>query len=429
MPLTLILESLVCAETEDWWGDEAELHVVCDDDVTSVLRRDMDEGDTWTLRRVYTFTESCAITLVDEDSPDSDDRLGGVTLRAADVGLHREATFTEDDADYTLTYSLLDLDRVPVDPLTADALTLWDATLAMRLSLYRDFHLVTEAIRGTGLEVSVAQVVGQIRSALAEFAAPSETFEDAYWTVVFEPVADCLGLVDEVTLAVALADTAGGVVGAFLRMVQGVEVMMAIDRVTGPGETDLTVLLADYCAAGDRSCRHGGPGEGHGGHDGEPTGGLAQLIAREQVAVAGLLERARGGEAIGRGDARAAVGPALQAIVDLIEDRGMPGTARRWSRSIEGRQGINDDTKAFVLPILELLAQVLEQERSRCTRLLASLEASFVGNVVTGEVHRPACAWVALIGAAHRVAFDSLTAAFAAGYDGCAHCLPEFHRR
>lgn len=82
----------------------------------------------------------------------------------------------------------------------------------MRLGVYRDFHLATEALRGTSLEVSVAEVVGRIRAALAEFASPRDVLEDVYWTVVYEPIADCLGLVDEVTLALDLADVACDVV-------------------------------------------------------------------------------------------------------------------------------------------------------------------------------------------------------------------------
>lgn len=428
MPLTLILETLRCDTTEDWWSDEAVVGVECDGVVRDALGRSMEECTTWTLRRVYSVTATCTVRLVDEDWPDASDALGEVTLGADDVGLHQEATFTQDDADYTLTYSLLDLGTPDVAALGVDALTLWDLTLTMRLDLYRDLHLVTEGIRGTDLDVSAAEVAWRVRDAISQFAAPFSTFVEAYWTMVFEPVADCLGLVDDLTLALSLADTATSVVDAYLEMVQGVEVMIAVDRVTGPGEEDLSVLLADYCAVGERDGHHGGPDPGrrHGSHAGAPTGGLAALLAAEQEGVARLLARAQAGEVLGPTAARAEVGTSLEAVVRHLDRHGMAGTARRWRRSIEGAAGVSEGTKAFVLPMLDVLASVLDQERARCRRLLLSFEVGFVGNSATREVHAAGCAFIGLIGAGHMVQFETLAAAFAAGYDGCGHCLAEY---
>ncbi len=428
MPLTLILESLHCDTTEDWWSDEAMVIVECDGVVRDALPRSMEEDTTWTLRRVYTFATTCTIRLVDEDWPDPNDALGEVTLGEAGAGLHQEATFTQDDADYTLTYSLLDLGTPAVAALGVDALTLWDLTLTMRLDLYRDLHQVTEGIRGTRLDVSIAEVARRVRDAIAEYAAPSSTFVEAYWTVVFEPVADCLGLVDDLTLALSLANTATSVVDAYLAMVQGVEVMLAVDRVTGPGEEDLSVLIADYCATGERDCHHGGPDPRtrHGSHSGAPTGGLAALLAAEQEDVARLLARAQAGEVLTPPAARAEVGGSLEAVVRHLDRHGMAGTARRWHRSIGGAAGVSEETKAFVLPMLDVLASVLDQERDRCRRLLLSFETGFVGNSATREVHAAGCAFIAMIDAGHLMHFETLAEAFAAGYDGCGHCLPEY---
>lgn len=99
----LILTSLKCKETEDWGKDECRLDIIGDGIRKARLKKSMNDGDTWHLNRSYTFENSAAIRLWDEDSPDSDDFLGSVLL---DGRVRNQATarFTRDGADYTLSY-------------------------------------------------------------------------------------------------------------------------------------------------------------------------------------------------------------------------------------------------------------------------------------------------------------------------------------
>jgi hypothetical protein len=45
------------------------------------------------------------------------------------------------------------------------------------------------------------------------------------------------------------------------------------------------------------------------------------------------------------------------------------------------------------------------------------------------EVHRIGCDWVEEIDQAYRVGYYILNDAIHDGYDGCKHCLPEYHTR
>ena len=80
------------------------------------LTRNMREDDVWQLNRRYVFEHEAELKLWDEDVSDkgdlvpidSDDLLGRA-LVARDPVMHAEATFSLDDAHYTLRYSVIDV--------------------------------------------------------------------------------------------------------------------------------------------------------------------------------------------------------------------------------------------------------------------------------------------------------------------------------
>lgn len=103
----LVLISLHCITTEDTTGpDEAYLMV---NGIKVWGPQSMNDNDSVDLgRKTISFTNKAEIQLWDEDSPDSDDLLGTIVATAAqaDTG-ERQGKFTEDGADYTLTYQVL----------------------------------------------------------------------------------------------------------------------------------------------------------------------------------------------------------------------------------------------------------------------------------------------------------------------------------
>jgi hypothetical protein len=110
----LVLEQLKCYETEDWGSDECRLEVFVDGALQPPLNRTLDDGDKWTLNRSYTFSRQVKVQLWDEDSPDSDDNLGEAFIDT-NFRNHATASFTRDDANYKLWYSVFD--APDVDPV------------------------------------------------------------------------------------------------------------------------------------------------------------------------------------------------------------------------------------------------------------------------------------------------------------------------
>ncbi len=110
----VVLEMLKCYETEDWGADECRLEVFVDSVLQPPLKRSMDDGEKWQLNRSYSFKEKVEVKLWDEDSPDPDDFLGSVVIDTS-LGSGATASFTRDDANYKLWYSVVDIPDV--DPV------------------------------------------------------------------------------------------------------------------------------------------------------------------------------------------------------------------------------------------------------------------------------------------------------------------------
>lgn len=122
---SVVLERLVCIETEDWLGDELRFEVFVDGTLqVPTLKRDVDEGDEWYVGRSYIYQNGIELKLWDEDSPDSDDLLGTVALGKNLVN-HAQVSFLLDGADYELQYSIIEVAPPPIQT-PEDALEAFD---------------------------------------------------------------------------------------------------------------------------------------------------------------------------------------------------------------------------------------------------------------------------------------------------------------
>lgn len=129
----ITLEQLYCTTTEDWLGsDECRLEVYNDGELHFAYRHDLNNGETWPLAASLLFTTECRLRLFDEDGDfpgDDDDALGIVAIGASDVQ-HATATFTQDDADYTITYSVIDRGDIVATDLATFAIDQFEASTA-----------------------------------------------------------------------------------------------------------------------------------------------------------------------------------------------------------------------------------------------------------------------------------------------------------
>jgi hypothetical protein len=102
----LQLIRIVCNETEDFFGDETYLQV----NGRTIFEADMDDGDTQELGNLppMKFRKNISLDLYDDDAPDGDDHLGTVTIGRTELGKGvQQATFADDDANYTLFYKVV----------------------------------------------------------------------------------------------------------------------------------------------------------------------------------------------------------------------------------------------------------------------------------------------------------------------------------
>ena len=103
----LRLLTIVCHNSEDFFGDEAYLEA----NGTRIWGPvDMENGDERSLLAVplQPFRRSIDLALFDDDAPDADDHLGTarISRNAFRAGV-QTATFTLDGANYTVTYKVV----------------------------------------------------------------------------------------------------------------------------------------------------------------------------------------------------------------------------------------------------------------------------------------------------------------------------------
>lgn len=113
----LMLDALECHKTEDSFGaDECRLEIAVDGVLQPHMKKSLNDGQTWSLNGSYAFRHNTEVKLWDEDSPDSDDFLGGVIIGPS-VQTNAIASFNGDGARYQLTYRVFDLTEPIVDPV------------------------------------------------------------------------------------------------------------------------------------------------------------------------------------------------------------------------------------------------------------------------------------------------------------------------
>ncbi|AJF67416.1 hypothetical protein [Streptomyces vietnamensis] len=109
--MRLRLISLHCTTTEDDHGEDEQRLLVNGVQVWGAESPGLNNGDTADLAAVplIDFNTRARVELFDDDSPDDDDLLGRFYVGRSQLGQGElEYKFTEDDADYTLTYEVLD---------------------------------------------------------------------------------------------------------------------------------------------------------------------------------------------------------------------------------------------------------------------------------------------------------------------------------
>lgn len=106
----LRLISLYCEQTEDNAGADEAYLVVNGQQVGGVQSINDREARNLTYIPPISFTSSAEIRLYDQDTGifDKDDYLGTLNASSSQVGRgEQRGKFTEDDADYTLTWEVL----------------------------------------------------------------------------------------------------------------------------------------------------------------------------------------------------------------------------------------------------------------------------------------------------------------------------------
>ena len=101
----LNLKTLKCIETEDNIGADDAYMTVNDEIIWGPEK--MNDGDERGVDKIYKFDHRAVIRLYDKDDLDPDDFLGERTITREDVGKGEQThNFTEDDANYRLTFTV-----------------------------------------------------------------------------------------------------------------------------------------------------------------------------------------------------------------------------------------------------------------------------------------------------------------------------------
>ncbi|MDQ7825599.1 MAG: FG-GAP-like repeat-containing protein [Candidatus Eremiobacteraeota bacterium] len=104
----LCLKNLSCLITESSGNDKSKLCIFADGKLVTSLKKEMGKKSSWPLDLKVPFYQNVKIVLWDLDAPDADDLLGTIYVTLQDTpGDTIDKTFRHDDANYTLTYSLM----------------------------------------------------------------------------------------------------------------------------------------------------------------------------------------------------------------------------------------------------------------------------------------------------------------------------------
>lgn len=109
-PYTIRIDTLKCFETEDYTGgDEARIRYYADGKEVGNNYKNMNNGHVYPINRSFTYNNTFAMKLWDEDNPgfplyDSHDWLGEIKVKNS-VGTY-SASFDRDGAHYSLKYTI-----------------------------------------------------------------------------------------------------------------------------------------------------------------------------------------------------------------------------------------------------------------------------------------------------------------------------------
>jgi hypothetical protein len=165
------LESLHCTSTEDWTGaDECRLEIYADGELEYTFRTDIDNGQTWPLNTSVLIERALDVRLFDEDGGlpgDDDDALGIVSIPAADTG-RVSGAFTQDGAQYELTYEVIDRSDLPATDRVELELQAFEASAAPGV-----WANVAKADLIADLRATLADPIHQVDQNVSQFCGPT----------------------------------------------------------------------------------------------------------------------------------------------------------------------------------------------------------------------------------------------------------------
>jgi hypothetical protein len=164
------LENLHCTVTEDTLGDdECRVEIYADGGFEGALRGDLNNDEDWALNTSVVFDSNLVVKLFDEDGDfpgDDDDALGIVTIPASDVS-HGTGDFTQDEANYRLTYSVSDR-----SDLTPAGMLEWTLQNFESSTTPGVWPQIDKAALMSDVRATVADPEGQVYQARAQFCGP-----------------------------------------------------------------------------------------------------------------------------------------------------------------------------------------------------------------------------------------------------------------
>jgi hypothetical protein len=165
------LENLHCTVTEDTLGsDECRVEIYADGDFEGALRFDLNNEEDRALNTDVVFDSVLTVKLFDEDGDfpgDDDDALGIVTLAPVEVS-HGTGDFTQDEANYTLTYSVTDR-----SDLTPAGMLEWTLQNFENSTVPGVWPQIDKASLAADVRATVTDPESQVYQAKAQFCGPT----------------------------------------------------------------------------------------------------------------------------------------------------------------------------------------------------------------------------------------------------------------
>lgn len=167
----ITLQTIHCESTEDLVGDdECRLEIYADGELEYSFRADLNNGMDWPLNTTILFDREVIVRLFDEDGDlpgDADDGLGVVSIPAADTG-QVVGAFNQDDADYRLTYQVIDRSDLPAIDRVELELQEFEASSAPGV-----WANIAKADLIADMRATIADPVTQVDQNVSQFCGPT----------------------------------------------------------------------------------------------------------------------------------------------------------------------------------------------------------------------------------------------------------------